>query len=193
MSDHESDGGTIAVRLHADKPDVQILREAVDYDPATGDLRWKTRPKHHFPRECDMRMWNLRFSGRITGSISIQGYRVFRLQKSNMTGHWAAWALSNGEWPRLPIDHINGTRDDNRIANLRLATTEENTRNARLGRNNTSGVKGVYWFRPLKKWQVRLYFDGKLHHFGYFEDLEDAIRTIQAARLRYHGAFANHG
>lgn len=193
MSEHESDAGTLAGRLHADKPDVQILREALDYDPETGELHWKVRPEHHFPRECDMRMWNKRFSGRAAGGVGPLGYCVLKVQNVTIPSHCVIWALVTGEWPDKFIDHINGVRDDNRISNLRLATPAENSRNARLNRNNTSGVKGVYWFKASRKWQVRLHFDGRLHHFGYYEDKEEAIRVIQAARLRHHDAFANHG
>lgn len=37
-----------------------------------------------------------------------------------------------GEWPEGPLDHINRDRLDNRISNLRKATTADNVRNAKI-------------------------------------------------------------
>ena len=41
------------------------------------------------------------------------------------------------------VDHIDGDTMNNYIGNLRWATSEENARNTKKYRNNTSGVTGV--------------------------------------------------
>lgn len=41
------------------------------------------------------------------------------------------------------IDHMNNCRTDNRIENLRVVTHSENMRNAKMSKNNSSGMTGV--------------------------------------------------
>lgn len=72
------------------------------------------------------------------------------------------------------VDHINNVRTDNHIKNLRWATNKENSRNASLSKNNTSGIKGVSWHKRIKKWYAHIVIDGISVHLGYFDDLEDA-------------------
>lgn len=58
--------------------------------------------------------------------------------------HRIVWELHNGEIPEgMLIDHIDGDSTNNLIANLRIVDHTENTRNAKMRKDNTSGVKGV--------------------------------------------------
>lgn len=59
------------------------------------------------------------------------------------------------------VDHINGVGLDNRRANLRVATPQQNRQNRRLGRNNRTGYKGVTLDKRSGKWimSFRMAFD----------------------------------
>lgn len=89
------------------------------------------------------------------------------------------------------VDHINHNRLDNRRENLRLCDRSENLANNSIRKDNTSGVRGVYWFKPYKKWKVSLTFRGKEYHIGYFTDKEAAIEAKKKAVVKIHGEFAN--
>jgi len=106
--------------------------------------------------------------------------------------HRLAWLWNHGELPPHEIDHINGDGTDNRLCNLRSATSSENSRNRRLHSNNASGTCGVYWYEPSRKWVARIMVDSKLLHLGYFEDIDDAIAARKEAEIE-HGYHPNHG
>jgi len=87
------------------------------------------------------------------------------------------------------VDHINGDGLDNRRANLRLATNTENQHNSRKPKTNTSGYKGVYWYKPTQKWCARIRVNGQRLHLGYFADPVAAARMYDRAALYFHGEF----
>ena len=55
---------------------VDIVREFLDYNPETGEFRWKSRDRKWFKRDQDWEMWNSKFSNTIAGGFDIKGYRV---------------------------------------------------------------------------------------------------------------------
>lgn len=90
------------------------------------------------------------------------------------------------------VDHINGDSLDNRIENLRPASTSENRMNCGKYSNNTSGTKNVSWHKAANKWLVSLQVDNKTIRVGYFDDIELAELVAVEARTKYHGNYANH-
>jgi len=46
---------------------------------------------------------------------------------------------------------------------------QKNSRNSKLRKDNTSGTKGVWWFKNNKKWQVRIVVNKKKIDIGYFK------------------------
>jgi hypothetical protein len=55
-----------------------------------------------------------------------------------------AFILKDGDEMPKEIDHMDGNRANNQIANLRAATRQENCRNRSKQKNNTSGYKNIY-------------------------------------------------
>lgn len=89
-------------------------------------------------------------------------------------------------------DHINGDKLDNRKANLRVATARQNSYNRKIGSNNKSGCKGVY-YRPnygKRKWAVYIKLPDKLKFISGHEDKQEAIEAWQKATKEYYGEFA---
>lgn len=132
-------------------------------------------------------------SGSVAGGLDDKGYIRIRVDGKRYRSHRLAWMYTHGYWPASELDHINGDRSDNRIANLREASRSENMRNQRVRSDNTSGHKGVYWSAHKSRWVAQIADNGKLIHLGYFTDIDGAIAVYVAAAHRLHGAFANLG
>jgi hypothetical protein len=94
-----------------------------------------------------------------------------------------AWLYVHGERPAGEIDHINGNRADNRIANLRIATRSQNCANKK-------GVSGVTWHKRQKKWHARIKRHGQLHHIGSFSTYEEALAARNSAHASVFGEFS---
>lgn len=56
-------------------------------------------------------------------------------------------------------------------------------------KNNTSGVKGVYWDREREKWVAQIEFQGKNYRLGRFNDIEDAAAARKEAEKALFGNF----
>ena len=93
-----------------------------------------------------------------------------------------------GKIPRgkTEIDHIDGDGLNNCRKNLMFVTNHENQRKRKLNKNNTSGHKGIYWNKRLKKWQAYGYINYKSIYIGVFSKIEDAIKAREKfTRLNY--------
>jgi hypothetical protein len=88
--------------------------------------------------------------------------------------------------PSCQIDHINHVRHDNRIANLRLATSAQNHQNRRRITKSASGFLGVTWHTRDRRWQAHIEASGKSIHLGYFTCLAKALLARKTAEQIHH-------
>jgi hypothetical protein len=167
---------------------VEQLREALDYNHASGILHWKYRPDRS-------KAWNSRYSGQAAGWIDGRARRNLLFSPfGKIKNHRIAWAIYYGEWPQLEIDHIDRNPSNNAIANLRLATGNQNKCNSGKRKHNTSGFKGVSRIRSrLNPWTAEIKFFGGKVRLGYFATPEEAHAAYCAAAKILHGEFANFG
>ena len=100
-------------------------------------------------------------------------------------------ALLQNPENKLCVDHKNNDRLDNNIKNLRFATHRENNRNRSLSSNNTSGIKGISWYKRDEKWSAHIKVNGKKIHIGYFENIQDAHKARQLKANELFGNFIN--
>ena len=171
----------------------EYLKECFNYDHDTGILRWKVRPREHFATDRGWRSFNSNDAGHVSGTTYGPGYVGVTINGKRHQVHRIIWMMARGRWPELHIDHINGNRTDNRIANLREATDAENLRNCRIHKDNGTGFKGIHFHKARGKYHAQIMTDGVKEHLGYFSTPQEAHAAYCAASDRYHGAFANHG
>lgn len=165
------------------------LREYFNYDPLTGQLIVKERPRSEFSpaRYAE----HVKRVGRPAGCLRADGYVKVHIDGRYYLAHRVVWLFVVGEWlsyPKHEIDHVNGIRSDNRIQNLRKTTKSGNQRNGSMRVNNASGVIGVNWVTSKRRWIARIW-DGPRHRYlGQFRNIKDAeaARAKAERELGYH-------
>ena len=157
---------------------VEQISEMMSYDPGSGNLIWKVKRGSSKV-------------GKIAGFEKSKGYIAVRVLEVIYHAHRVAWALYHNESPPTDreIDHIDGDKSNNRIANLRLATSKQNKHNVGMIASNTSGVKGVTYRKNRNKWQAQISVDERCVYLGSYESFDDAVRARKAAEKVYGGEF----
>lgn len=169
-------------------PSQEVLRQLLDYDPDTGVLRWKERPRSMFSCDRIFNSWNARYTGSRVGVPSTTtGYIQLRMLGETHLAHRLVWKIMTGEMAE-EVDHIDGDRTNNAWENLRNVSRSVNQRNVKRRSDNTSGAVGVSWHRARGKWAARI--RGK--YIGIYESYDDAARARKDAE-RAHQFHGNHG
>lgn len=120
------------------------------------------------------------------------GYLRITVLGKSYYAHRLAWFYINGNWPVDQIDHINGRKSDNRIANLREATGLQNQQNkVNLDKRNKSTAMGVSWHKKSNKWQVHICIYKERKYLGLFDDLFEArdAYTKEKEKIKYVSSF----
>jgi len=145
----------------------------LNYDKETGIFTWKYDGTRGVK------------AGHVAGTKMNTGYICLSVKGKKALGHRVAWLFAHGEFAQGNIDHINRDKADNRIANLRLATSEQNAQNRLKNCTNTSGFKGVTWHKRDKRWQAAITVKRKVLHLGYYKTPEDAYLAYIEASKNY--------
>ena len=117
---------------------------------------------------------------RPAGSVRQDGYRAVRLKGQIYLAHRVVWCLTQGQWPKEQIDHIDGNRLNNRPENLRAATVVTNGFNVTKARN-ASGCVGITWSVQNNNWRASINHNGRSINLGHFSSLEAAINYRKTA------------
>ena len=98
----------------------------------------------------------------------------------------------------MEVDHKNGNTLDNRKENLRECTRQQNQANRMLGKDNTSGYKGVCYMKKKKSminehskpWVAQIKHNQKKIYLGIYKTKEEAARAYDKKAIELHGEFA---
>lgn len=125
-------------------------------------------------------------AGTPAGTLASTGYIRINIKGQLHLAHRLAWLTTYGAHPQQVVDHINGNRADNRMANLRDVSHAENLQNQfRPTRDNP--YLGVSLVRG--KWQSVVMRFGLSIHLGMFATAEEASRAYQSTKTLTHEEF----
>lgn len=90
----------------------------------------------------------------------------------------------------MVVDHINHDTLNNMKCNLRITTQAGNTQNSRISIRNTSGYKGVFYYKRDNLYVVSVKVSGKSYNVGRKRDLVEAARLYDMAAIGMFGEYA---
>ena len=158
-------------------PSQRRLKELFDYNPETGRLIRISHPNKN----------QQHLIGKVAGSKHRAGGWAVSIGHSKYLNCRLVWMWNYGVDPgELTVDHKDEDRSNDRLDNLRLANEIQQSANRSPSVSNTSGHKGVSWYKRLGKWRV----DVCGQTIGYFSDLEEAIKVRLETHLSMRGEFA---
>lgn len=156
---------------------IDRLRYLLAYDALTGQFTYKV-PRGHRRKVGDS-----------AGGKDASGYLVVVIDDVKFKAHRLAWFYAYGTWPEGQLDHINGNKLDNCLANLREVSPRTNTENKRCApRNSSTRLLGVHKSNNTsdKKWKAAIRVFGKIKHLGYFYTPEEAHEAYLRAKRLWH-------
>mgnify|MGYP003467265442 FL=1 len=124
-----------------------------------------------------------RRAGDRLGYVRPDGYRMISVNGRWEYEHRLAWLISAGVSPTDEIDHINGARADNRLANLRPCTRSQNMMNTQK--------RGTILDKRSGKWRAALRVQGRRIWLGTFATEAEAAAAYARGVTVYHGEFGN--
>lgn len=139
--------------------------------------------------------WNLQIGSRCrmdkpAGLVhSDTGYVYVTAYGKKELVHRLIWLFGTGEDPGVDteIDHINGIRHHNMMANLRLATRGQNCHNSQGMPTRLCSAKGIDI--SMSKFRARIRHNG-INHQKRFATEAEAIAWRQTMELKLYGNFS---
>lgn len=162
-------------------PSRDDLLRMFGYNADTGILTRKWRDD--IPQKI-----NKRCAGKMAGHRSKRGYVQVGIGPTLFLAHRIVWKMVHDEEPS-ELDHVNGDRSDNRLANLRKATRSENLSNR--GRKPGKALpKGVKRSASAATFHAEIHVCGRTVYLGSFKDVASAHAAYCAAAIHHYGEFA---
>jgi len=168
-------------KRHRTRPnDATLLAEIkrrFDYDAQNGRFIWK-EPLRNIKK----------VAGDIVGGQGHQRYASVFVLNHRFKVHRLIWLWHYGIYPSGDIDHVNGNTTDNRIENLRIATSAQNAANRLRKSKHGTGVCAS----PDGKFAARITVPGTKErlYLGRFNTHSEAEAAYIGASAVLHGEFS---
>jgi hypothetical protein len=142
--------------------------------------------------DCYSGGWGNRLLGKAgteVGCIEPTGYRTTAIAGARFKIHRICWKIHYGTEPPPVLDHKDQNQLNNRIENLRAATTSLNGANRKLSQHNRSGCSGVCWVGSRQRWSAYIKVNGARKTIGWFADKDAAVAARIKAAAELFGVF----
>jgi hypothetical protein len=189
--------------LNEQELDQKTLKKLLHYDPLTGLFTWKPRtvdmfkPGKHQLNACNS--WNTQHAGqeaekkhKSRNTFYIRIRITLNGKTKRHKAHRLVFLYMEGVFPEHQVDHLKGIGTDNRWSQLSKVTNQENSKNAAIRSDNTSGFTGVTWNKQSNKWEAKIKVNRKTIYGGSFINKADAITRRMEMNLEY-GFHKYHG
>jgi hypothetical protein len=155
------------------------LVELIAYEPTTGVFIARCRRPHSALKVGDV----------LGTPRKRDGYHIIGIDKVTHQAHRLAWFYVYGSWPLNQIDHINGEKSDNRIANLRDVNSSMNMQNQVVGSMKKKvGFLGVSMHKS-GKYQASIQLAGRPSYLGLYDSPEEAHTVYLTKKREIHPGF----
>lgn len=157
-----------------------VAEQVLSYSPATGAFIWKVTSGRAV-------------AGRAAGHTCTRGYVHIWVKGKLYRAHRLAFLIMTGKWPTYGVDHINGTKNDNRWENLRDvpdAINIQNKHRPKGGRKHSYLPLGVSICpdSQIRPYRAKVQVEGRVIHLGLFETPELAHKAyLEAKRIHHEG------
>ena len=146
----------------------QQLKELLRYDRRTGKFFWRADRVGRGVRKPLK-------AGCEAGCVNTHGYLSLSLGGKAYLLHRLAWLYVYGVWPTYYLDHVNQTRVDNRITNLRDVRSGPNLHNC------AKKPKGIFYDKERARWTAQIGVNNCDIALGSYKHETEAIAARQAA------------
>jgi hypothetical protein len=153
----------------------ELVRSLLSYDPNTGILKWRAR------------RGGKAAAGSVAGTDKGDGYIGIMINGRTYLAHRLAWLFSYGVWPSGLLDHRDGDKSNNVLANLREVSRSQ---------NNINSVRKGCHFNPgrpsPKKYRAAIGTSGHsdFRVIGWYHTAHEAMAAYEAASIERHGEFS---
>lgn len=124
------------------------------------------------------------------GAATGHRYRRIIIDYVKHYEHHLAWLYVYAEYPD-EIDHTDGNRSNNAIANLRDCYHAQNCFNAKR-ETGQSGLRGAYLDKRNLQWYSKIQIGGQVKFLGNYGSAKEAHAAYCVAAELHFGEFAFH-
>ena len=155
----------------------ELLRKHLHYSPSSGEFT-----RIHRAKGANV--------GEIAGCKRPDGYIIISVCGRQYLAQRLAWLYETGDWPTLDMDHIDGVRDNNKLANLRHVSRSVNLQNLKSAKPNNMHSRLLGVVKNKQRWSARITTGGVGIHLGTFDTPELASDAYINAKKELHSGYA---